>query len=195
MQKIIGVTDLQRRFRTIFDEVSKLHVPYVLTRGSRPEAALIPYDSYVRFQQMQETSGPNPIDGITVERAAEQSVGYATKQTTTEIPAEMARALVDVRLTAMGVAKPIIEEFCQRHHIRKLSLFGSVTRTDFTAESDVDVLVEFEPGFTPGFEFFSMQEELSRLLGRQVDLQTPGFLSKRFREDVMKEAEICYVAE
>lgn len=195
MQKIIGVTDLQRRFRTIFDEVSKLHVPYVLTRGSRPEAALIPYDSYVRFQQMQETNGLNHIDGIAVERLAEQNAGYTTKQITTEIPAEMAKALVDVRLTAMGVDKPTIEEFCRRHHIQKLSLFGSVTRTDFTAESDVDVLVEFEQNATPGFEFFSMQEELSHLLGRQVDLQTPGFLSKHFREGVMKEAEVCYVAK
>jgi prevent-host-death family protein len=54
MQKIIGVTDLQRRFRAVLDEVVARHVPYVLTRGSRPEAALVPYEDYVRFQELEE---------------------------------------------------------------------------------------------------------------------------------------------
>ena len=54
MQKIIGVTELQRRFRTVFDEVVKQHIPYVLTRGSRPEAVLIPYEEFLRWQAMQE---------------------------------------------------------------------------------------------------------------------------------------------
>jgi len=66
-----------------------------------------------------------------------------------------------------------IAEFCRRHHIRKLSLFGSVVREDFGPESDVDVLVEFEPGHTPGLAFFAMQRELSELLDRRVDLNTP----------------------
>ncbi|OGO42611.1 MAG: hypothetical protein A2Z04_07615 [Chloroflexi bacterium RBG_16_57_9] len=57
MHKIMGVTEVQRRFRTVFDEVAKKHIPYVLTRGSRPEAALIPYEDFVRFQEMQE-KGP-----------------------------------------------------------------------------------------------------------------------------------------
>lgn len=87
-----------------------------------------------------------------------------------------------------------IAEFCRRHHIRRLALFGSVLRDDFTPDSDVDVLVEFEPGKTPGFAFFSMQEELSAILGRRVDLTTARSLSKYFRDEVLAEAEELYVA-
>jgi hypothetical protein len=86
-----------------------------------------------------------------------------------------------------------IERFCRRHHIRSLRLFGSVLRDDFRPESDVDVLVEFEPGFTPGLAFFAMEEELSGILGRKVDLNTPGFLSPYFREEVVRSAEEMYV--
>ena len=82
-----------------------------------------------------------------------------------------------------------VAAFCRRHHILKLSLFGSVLRDDFAPDSDVDVLVEFVPGRTPSFAFFSMQEELSEILGRKVDLNTPEFLSRYFREEVMREAE------
>ena len=87
-----------------------------------------------------------------------------------------------------------IESFCRRHHVRRLSLFGSVLRDDFGPDSDVDVLVEFEPGFTPGLAFFAMQEELSAIFGRRVDLNTPGFLSPLFREKVIDAAEERYVA-
>ncbi len=86
-----------------------------------------------------------------------------------------------------------IAGFCERHHIRKLSLFGSVLRDDFGPNSDVDVLVEFEAGHVPGFAFFEMQSELSRLLGRKVDLHTPNFLSRYFRDQVMREAQVQYV--
>ena len=92
------------------------------------------------------------------------------------------------------IDRPAIEAFCRRHHVRRLALFGSVLRDDFTPESDVDVLVEFEPGFVPGFGFFSMEEELSTILGRKVDLNTPGFLSRYFRDKVLTEAETQYVA-
>jgi len=85
-----------------------------------------------------------------------------------------------------------IAAFCRKHHIRKLSLFGSVLRDDFTSESDIDVLVEFAPGHTPGLAFFAMQEELSELLGRQVDLNTYGWLSDYFRDEVEAEAEVQY---
>jgi len=54
MQKIVGVTELQRRFRPFFEDVVRKRTPLVLTRGSRPEAVLIPYEDYLRFQQMQE---------------------------------------------------------------------------------------------------------------------------------------------
>ena len=87
-----------------------------------------------------------------------------------------------------------IAEFCQRHHIRRLALFGSVLRDDFTADSDVDVLVEFETGARVGLRFFSIEQELSDMLGRKVDLNTPGFLSTYFRREVMAEAEVLYDA-
>lgn len=82
--------------------------------------------------------------------------------------------------------------FCQRHYIRKLSLFGSVLQEDFRPNSDIDVLVEFEPGKTPGFAFFGIQEELSKMLRRKVHLNTPACLSRYFRDQVVKEAQILY---
>jgi predicted nucleotidyltransferase len=90
------------------------------------------------------------------------------------------------------IQKEKLVEFCQKHHIRKLALFGSVLRDDFTPESDIDVLVEFEPGRTPGLAFFTMQDELSQILGYRVDLNTPGFISQYFREQVMREASVQY---
>ena len=87
-----------------------------------------------------------------------------------------------------------IADFCRRHHIRKLALFGSVLRHDFSDDSDVDVLVEFDPEHIPGLAFFAMQRELSELLGRKVDLNTPNFLSRYFRDQVLSEAEVQYVA-
>ena len=86
-----------------------------------------------------------------------------------------------------------IADFCRRHHIRKFALFGSVLRDDFRPDSDVDVLVIFEPGHTPGLTFFSMAEELAKILGRNVDLQTPQFLSRYFRDQVLAQAEVQYV--
>jgi predicted nucleotidyltransferase len=83
----------------------------------------------------------------------------------------------------------VLDDFCRCHHVRKLALFGSVLRDDFGPESDVDVLVEFEPGHIPGLAFFGMQAELSEILGRRVDLNTAGFLSPRFCDDVLAEAD------
>lgn len=74
------------------------------------------------------------------------------------------------------------------------ALFGTGLGDDFTPESDVDVLVEFEPGERVGLRFFSMEQELSELLGRKVDLNTPGFLSRHFREEVQLHAEVLYDA-
>ena len=85
-----------------------------------------------------------------------------------------------------------LDGFCRRHGIRKLSLFGSVLREDFGPDSDLDVLVEFEPGTRVGLRFFSMERELAELLGRKVDLNTPGFLSPYFRDDVLAEAKVLY---
>jgi predicted nucleotidyltransferase len=88
-----------------------------------------------------------------------------------------------------------VSAFCRRHHITRLSLFGSVLRDDFHADSDVDVLVEFEPGHVPGLDFVAIERELSNLLqGRRVDLVTPKFLNPRIREHVLTTAEPLYVA-
>jgi uncharacterized protein len=86
-----------------------------------------------------------------------------------------------------------IANFCRRHHIRRLSFFGSVLRDDFGPASDVDVLVDFEPGHAPGLAFFLMEEELSEIIGRKVDLNTSGFLSPYFRDRIEKESEVQYV--
>ena len=93
----------------------------------------------------------------------------------------------------INIPKAEIAEFCRRNHIRRLALFGSVLREDFGPDSDVDVLVEFESGTRVGLRFFDMERELSEILGRKVDLNTPGFLSKYFREEVLAEAEDQYV--
>jgi len=85
-----------------------------------------------------------------------------------------------------------IAAFCRRHHIRRLALFGSALRDDFRPHSDLDVLVEFEPGHIPGLAFFTIQEELARLLGRPVDLNTPQFISPHFRQEIQAEAEVIY---
>jgi predicted nucleotidyltransferase len=87
-----------------------------------------------------------------------------------------------------------IAGFCRRNGIRRLSFFGSVLREDFGDDSDVDVLVEFEPGTKVGLRFFDMEMELSEILGRRVDLNTPGFLNPRFRDAVLEEAETAYGA-
>jgi len=87
-----------------------------------------------------------------------------------------------------------IADFCRRNRIRRLSLFGSVLRDDFRPDSDVDVLVEFEPEARVGWRFFSLEDELSGMLGRKVDLNTPGFLSDYFRDEVLAEAEVHYDA-
>ena len=87
-----------------------------------------------------------------------------------------------------------LARFCRKHGIRRLALFGSVLRDDFGPDSDVDVLVEFHAGRVPGLAFFEMQEELSELIGRKVDLNTPGFLSRHFRDEVLAHAENRFVA-
>lgn len=92
------------------------------------------------------------------------------------------------------VPKEKIAAFCRRNHIRRLAFFGSVMRDDFTPESDVDVLVDFEEGHVPGLAFITMQDELSELLQRKVDLNTPGCLSPYFRGEVVNDAEVLYVA-
>ena len=85
-----------------------------------------------------------------------------------------------------------IAEFCRRHHIRKLSLFGSVLRADFQPGSDVDVLVTFEPGHVIGLRIVDIEDELSQLVGRRVDLVNEKYLNRRIRDRVLAAAEVQY---
>jgi predicted nucleotidyltransferase len=95
---------------------------------------------------------------------------------------------------SIGIPADQIAALCRRYHVRRLSLFGSVLRDDFGPQSDVDVLVEFEQGRTPGLRFFRLEEELSALLGRRVDLNTRASLSRHFRDRVLFDARDVYVA-
>jgi predicted nucleotidyltransferase len=94
----------------------------------------------------------------------------------------------------LRIPRERLADFCRANHIRRLAFFGSVLREDFGPRSDVDVLVEFEEGHVPGLRFFALQRELAEILGREVDLQTPGFLSPYFRSQVLQEAEVHYDA-
>lgn len=99
----------------------------------------------------------------------------------------------------MSVARPHLDRdkiaaFCRANGIRRLALFGSVLRDDFGPDSDLDMLVEFEPGTKTGLAFFRMQDELSALIGWKVDLSTLGFLSTHIRAQVLHEAQDVYVA-
>ncbi len=96
-------------------------------------------------------------------------------------------------LTKIRVPQERLSAFCERHHIRRLLFFGSALREDFTSDSDIDVLVEFEPGHTPGLRFLSIETDLGELLGRNVDLHTPNGLSPYLRDSVLAEAEEQYV--
>ena len=93
--------------------------------------------------------------------------------------------------TKIAVPKEKISQLCEKYHILRFS-FGSVLSDDFSPESDIDILVEFAPEHIPGLSFFSIQDELSQLFGRKVDLNTPNFLSPYFREEVQKMAEVQY---
>lgn len=97
----------------------------------------------------------------------------------------------------IAIPKDAIADFCRRHHIRKLFLFGSVLRDDFRPDSDVDVLVEFQPGCTPGLAFISIRDELADLLGvssDSVDMVTAKFLSPYIRDRVIEQSRVLYAA-
>ena len=95
----------------------------------------------------------------------------------------------------INIQKNRIAEFCKRNRIRRLSLFGSVLREDFGPESDVDILVEFEPGTRIGLiRLAGLEIELGNIVGRKVDLNTYGFLSKYYRDQVLAEADVQYDA-
>ena len=94
---------------------------------------------------------------------------------------------------AIALPSDKIADFCRRHHIRSLRLFGSALRGKLKSDSDLDVLVEFDPDHVPGFFGLArMEEELSELVGRRVDLNTPMSLGVGFREQVLREAQVHY---
>jgi predicted nucleotidyltransferase len=98
--------------------------------------------------------------------------------------------------TQIPIPQTAVAEYCHNNGIRKLALFGSVLTERFSDKSDVDVLVEFEPGLTVGYlRMAAMERELSAMFGRRVDLRTPGELSRYFRDDVLKTARVQYVRE
>ena len=95
----------------------------------------------------------------------------------------------------INIPKEKIADFCKQNHIRRLYLFGSVLREDFRPGSDIDVLVEFKPGTRVGLIRLSgLEIELGDIIGRKVDLNTPGFLSKYYRDKILGEAEVQYDA-
>lgn len=97
---------------------------------------------------------------------------------------------------AFALDENLVSEFCKRHHIRRLAIFGSALRDDFGPESDVDLLVDFEPGATPGLmRIAAMERELEEILGRrEVEMRTPGDLSRYFRDEVRASAVPVYDA-
>ncbi len=97
-------------------------------------------------------------------------------------------------MSRIPIDRDRIAAFCKQNRIRKLALFGSVLRSDFGADSDIDVPVEFEPGHGPGFlRLFEIEEDLSKLFGgRKIDMVTEKFLNRRIRDKVLAQAEVQY---
>jgi len=107
----------------------------------------------------------------------------------------LAREIYMPKRRGFKIPREQINEFCRKNRIRKLSLFGSSLRDDFRPDSDLDILVEFEPGAHVGvIKLAGLELELSKILGREVDLNTPRFISKYYREQVLAEAEVQYDA-
>jgi hypothetical protein len=93
----------------------------------------------------------------------------------------------------LDISREALADFCRRRHIRRLAFFGSAVRDDFRPDSDVDVLVEFQPGQVVGLRIFDIEQELSRLLGgRKVDLVNPKYLNRRLRDRILASAEVQY---
>ncbi len=100
-----------------------------------------------------------------------------------------------MQLNGVHIPEERLAEFCWRHGVKRLSLFGSILREDFTPESDIDFLVEFLPGVRYSlFDLGGMWMEVREILGRDVDLKTPHELSRLFRDDVLRHARLLYVA-
>ncbi len=95
----------------------------------------------------------------------------------------------------IDIDREMIADFCRRHHVTKLALFGSVLTDRFGPDSDVDVLFEYDPDHVPSlFDVAGMEEELSKIIGRKADMRTPRDLSRHFRDEVLRTAQIQYAA-
>ena len=95
--------------------------------------------------------------------------------------------------TNLTFEREALVDFCRRHHIHRLSIFGSAIREDFQPDSDVDLLVEFQPGHTPGWEIVDLEEQLSELFGgRRVDVVNPKYLNPRLRDTILNTAVVQY---
>lgn len=92
----------------------------------------------------------------------------------------------------LNLPNDLIKKFCRKHFIKRFSIFGSALTDNFNSKNDLDVLVDFKPDHIPGLNFFDIEEELSKLLGVKVDLNTPSFLSRYFRDEVIKNARVEY---
>ncbi len=99
-----------------------------------------------------------------------------------------------LRRPAIELPRAAVADFCRRHRVRELALFGSVLRSDFDAASDVDVLIELDPEARLGFGFVRLEDELAAIIGRRVDLRTRGDLSRHFREQVLQDRHVVYSA-
>lgn len=103
------------------------------------------------------------------------------------------RSSYNIRMElSITIPQSQVADLCRRYHVRRLAVFGSVLRGQDDAGSDLDLLVEFEPGAIIGLKFISLQEELSDLFERTVDLNTPAFISRHFRDQVMEQAQVIY---
>lgn len=104
--------------------------------------------------------------------------------------------LLDIMKPKIRLPKIWLENFCMKNHIVKMALFGSVISDQFTETSDIDILVEFDPKYTPGlFSFVGMRNILSERLGREVDLRTPEDISSLFRNNVIEQSYPIYGKE
>lgn len=160
--------------------------------------------AFLRRGQL-EASTPQRVGGAPAPAYEPQAGGLARAgdgALLAELGRRLARAAPPTTTPASAEGRPripvdaaVLADLCRRHHIRRLALFGSVLRDDFGPASDVDVLVEFEPGQTIGFEIITIEEDLSALFGgRRVDVVIEKYLNPRLRDRVLASAQVQYAA-